>query len=210
MDDIDRQFPYLRFLRVPFIFIPYGSAEGPEVAAFKAAHPGWVKLRATFVPHQQPALEPEPQPSAAPDVEPEHWAPPVPFHAQAQQRTRVHRAAMAAGGAMRAAKAGNLEGAPVAAVSPSDKVSLSPQPAETGAQPVVHVSPIVAPPRALFQLVADDGTPGNNQAQNAQVNSIVRVLGLNKDQRRQLHDEITGQNLGYQQILKIAKDMFGE
>jgi hypothetical protein len=49
------------------------------------------------------------------------------------------------------------------------------------------------------------GTPGNNQAQNKQVNDIVNKLGLTKAQRRQLHDEITGQNYGYQEILKIAE-----
>jgi hypothetical protein len=61
-----------------------------------------------------------------------------------------------------------------------------------------------------FELVADDGTPGNNQAQNAQINAIVRTLGLTKDQRQQLHIEISGQNYGYQEILQIAKEMFGK
>ncbi len=37
------------------------------------------------------------------------------------------------------------------------------------------------------------GTPGNNQAQNKQVSDIVRELGLTKGQRRNLHDEISGQ-----------------
>jgi filamentous hemagglutinin len=53
------------------------------------------------------------------------------------------------------------------------------------------------------------GTPGNNQAQNKQFRAIVVELGLSKDQQRLLHEEITGQNLGYHEILGIAKDMFG-
>lgn len=57
--------------------------------------------------------------------------------------------------------------------------------------------------------VADDGTPGNNQAQNAQVDAVVRILGLTKDQRQALHREISGENHGFQEILKTAKDMFG-
>jgi hypothetical protein len=53
------------------------------------------------------------------------------------------------------------------------------------------------------------GTPGNNQAQNKQFRSIVAELGLSKEQARGLHDEITGQNLGYHEIRAIAIDMFG-
>jgi hypothetical protein len=60
------------------------------------------------------------------------------------------------------------------------------------------------------ELAADDGTPGNNQAQNAQMNAIVRTLGLTKDQRQQLHIEISGQNYGYLEILEIARGMFGK
>jgi hypothetical protein len=76
MDDIDRQFPYPRFLRVPFIFIPKGTPEGPEGAAFKAAHPGWVKFPAAFVPRPQPALDAEAQPEPAVSEQPqaEPWS----------------------------------------------------------------------------------------------------------------------------------------
>ncbi|WP_153075405.1 hemagglutinin repeat-containing protein [Paraburkholderia bonniea] len=52
------------------------------------------------------------------------------------------------------------------------------------------------------------GTPGNNQAQNKQFRAIVVQLGLTKDQQRLLHEEITGQNLGYHEILETAKGMF--
>ena len=54
------------------------------------------------------------------------------------------------------------------------------------------------------------GTPGNNQAQNKQFRDVVKKLKLNKEQQRELHDEITGQNYGYQEILETAKDMFGK
>ena len=60
------------------------------------------------------------------------------------------------------------------------------------------------------QNAADDGTPGNNQAQNKQFRDAVKALGLNQDQARQLHDEISGQNYGYHEILQIGQDMFGE
>ncbi|HJS87272.1 MAG TPA: BPSL0067 family protein [Acetobacteraceae bacterium] len=37
-------------LVLPFIFIPHGAPESPEVAAFKARYPGWITIPATFVP----------------------------------------------------------------------------------------------------------------------------------------------------------------
>ena len=52
-------------------------------------------------------------------------------------------------------------------------------------------------------------TPKNNQAQNKQVRDIEKKLGLTKDEVRELHDAITGQGYGYQEILDLAKDMFG-
>lgn len=57
--------------------------------------------------------------------------------------------------------------------------------------------------------LSSGGTPGNNQAQNKQVRDICVRLGLSKAQQRQLHDEISGQNLSYKQIYDIAVDMFG-
>jgi hypothetical protein len=36
-------------LRLPFIFIPDGAPEPPEAAAFRAAHPQWISLRATLI-----------------------------------------------------------------------------------------------------------------------------------------------------------------
>lgn len=37
-------------LVLPFIFVPHGGAEPPELAAFKASHPGWFTIPATFRP----------------------------------------------------------------------------------------------------------------------------------------------------------------
>jgi RHS repeat-associated protein len=60
------------------------------------------------------------------------------------------------------------------------------------------------------------GTPGNNQAQNKQFRDAVREIehrlggiSLDKDQRRQLHDDITGQDMGYQEIVERGVAMFG-
>ena len=54
---------------------------------------------------------------------------------------------------------------------------------------------------------ASDGTPGNNQAQNKQVRDIVNKYGLNREQQRKLHDEITGQNYGYREIEEVARQI---
>jgi hypothetical protein len=93
MDDIDRQFPYPRYLRMPFIFIPDGSPDGPDVAAFKAAHPGWVRLRATFIPRPQP--EPEPAQWQVAGAEPTAWDQPKPENgARLDHRMTVDPASM--------------------------------------------------------------------------------------------------------------------
>lgn len=62
----------------------------------------------------------------------------------------------------------------------------------------------------MTKIAAGGGTPGNNQAQNKQVRDIVVSMGLNRQQQRELHDEISGQNLSFQQIRAIAIDMFGK
>jgi hypothetical protein len=59
MDDIDRQFPYPRYLKVPFIFWADGTPEPPEWAQFKRDYPGWVVFRGWFVPEPPAELEPE-------------------------------------------------------------------------------------------------------------------------------------------------------
>jgi len=67
----------------------------------------------------------------------------------------------------------------------------------------------------LILMMSGDGTPGNNQAQNKQFRDAVRQYGretgnsLDKDQVRQIHDEITGQNMGYDEIIQAIYDLFG-
>lgn len=71
-----------------------------------------------------------------------------------------------------------------------------------------NVSPSPSTPDT--QVAANDGMPGSNQAQNAQVRAIVVELGLDKAQARQLHEEITGQGYGFHEIRQIAIDKFGK
>lgn len=48
----------------------------------------------------------------------------------------------------------------------------------------------------------------NNQRQNEEFQAVVTKLKLNKEQARKLHDEISGEGYGYQEILEEAKYMF--
>jgi hypothetical protein len=65
-------------------------------------------------------------------------------------------------------------------------------------------------------MMNSGGTPGNNQAQNKQfrdaVREIERRIGrrLSKDEIRRLHDSISGQNYGYQDIVEEGISMFGK
>ena len=57
-------------------------------------------------------------------------------------------------------------------------------------------------------------TPGNNRAQNRQFNDAVNQLrseGLNLDDRhvRRLHDAISGQGLGFWDIVEMGRALFG-
>ena len=52
-------------------------------------------------------------------------------------------------------------------------------------------------------------TPMNNQKQNEQTDSIASQLRLSKKQKRELHNAITGQGLGFQEVLQLAREMFG-
>jgi RHS repeat-associated protein len=74
--------------------------------------------------------------------------------------------------------------------------SQSPLPSPSGS-----TVPVLGDPT---QIAGSTGTPGNNQAQNAQVNAVVRILGLTPNQREQLHREISGQNYSYRDILQIG------
>ncbi|MEX3636099.1 hypothetical protein [Paraburkholderia sp. BR14320] len=58
------------------------------------------------------------------------------------------------------------------------------------------------------ELAGSQGTPRNNQAQNRQTDHVARILRLTPRQSRQLHDEISGQGLGFHEIMERAKDMF--
>lgn len=51
-------------------------------------------------------------------------------------------------------------------------------------------------------------TPMNNQAQNKQTNDVARILKLTPKEARILHDEVSGEGYGFQEILAIAKDLF--
>ncbi|MCC8401432.1 hypothetical protein LJ655_05905 [Paraburkholderia sp. MMS20-SJTN17] len=59
------------------------------------------------------------------------------------------------------------------------------------------------------QVAGSEGTPRNNLAQNKQFKAVVKALGLNKNQARQLHDDISKQGLGYHEMLERGQDMFG-
>jgi len=59
-----------------------------------------------------------------------------------------------------------------------------------------------------FQVASNDGTPGNNQAQNRQFRDAVRILKLTPEQAERLHREISDQNMGFHDILRTGRDMF--
>lgn len=48
-------------------------------------------------------------------------------------------------------------------------------------------------------------TPGNNQAQNQQVNSLVKKYKLSREEQRKPHDRISGEGYGYKEIEEIIK-----
>ena len=54
-----------------------------------------------------------------------------------------------------------------------------------------------------------DGTPRGNRRQNREFRDVVNEFELDDDQARSLHEEITGEDLDYQQIRERAQDMFG-
>jgi hypothetical protein len=60
------------------------------------------------------------------------------------------------------------------------------------------------------ELAAGDGRPGNNQAQNKQFRAVVKALGLNQDQARQLHDDIQDDDeMDFHGLMDRAQDLFG-
>jgi len=76
------------------------------------------------------------------------------------------------------------------------------------AQPFEY-QPVPVSLDGVEQDAGNSGMPGNNQAQNKQFRSVVNSLGLDKDQAQQLHHDISGENLGYWEIVERAQDMFG-
>jgi hypothetical protein len=274
MDDLDRQFPYPRYLKVPFIFWADGTPEPPEWAQFKRDYPGWVTFRGSFTPDESPVLEAEPEQHHVPNSEPmteaeaeaAYWAhrdaqsehgdeaeaetaPQVLPNPMGNADARFGRipvlingkelwtpeglsAAMHASAAHIAAHNGDVHAALAAAKAvcwdgtganqpesttvdaasipvsyPAAPSPQTPEPIALTASPYAHDKNVS--PRPL-ELAANDGTPGNNQAQNKRFADVARLLRLNKDQQTLLHEEISGQNYGYQEILNAARDMFGE
>ena len=62
-------------LILPFIFVPHGGPEPPELAEYKANHPGWFTIPATFEPHdgvRPPDEAPPPPPPSLQDL-PGRW-----------------------------------------------------------------------------------------------------------------------------------------
>jgi hypothetical protein len=82
-------------------------------------------------------------------------------------------------------------------VPPSSVPAASPRPGHTIVTPQdgTHVT---------VQLAAD------NQRENKMVRDIVVQLRLDRAQRQQLHREISGQGYTYQEILQVAKEIFGK
>lgn len=64
------------------------------------------------------------------------------------------------------------------------------------------------PARRPVILAGNSGMPGDNVRANKQVGSICSALNLTKDQRRELHSAVSGQNLSYQEIKLLAIQMF--
>ena len=79
-----------------------------------------------------------------------------------------------------------------------------------------HVTPEqceAAERSGLFRCIRPEieaGRDGRNQRENRQVRDIANQLGLDKDEVRMLHDEVTGQDLSFREILQRARDMFGK
>ncbi len=56
-------------------------------------------------------------------------------------------------------------------------------------------------------LAGHEGMPKDHMRQNKQFQDACNIAGLNKDQRSELHLEISGQNLGFHEILEIAREL---
>ena len=77
----------------------------------------------------------------------------------------------------------------------------------TGAQALTVAGTLVA--SGLLMFAKGNGPRmGHNQYENRQVNSLCNKYKLTKDQRRILHDYISGQNYSYKEIERIIIELF--
>jgi hypothetical protein len=76
--------------------------------------------------------------------------------------------------------------------------------------PSIHPFSSSALPKPVSADLAETQLAADNQRENKMVADIVVRLRLSKDQRQELHREISGQGLTYQEILQLAKDMFNK
>ena len=89
----------------------------------------------------------------------------------------------------------------------SSGVALSAGFTITGAQVLTVTGALVA--SGLLMFAKGNGPRmGHNQYENKQFNSLCNKYRLTKDQRRILHDYISGQNLSYHEIEKAIIDLF--
>ena len=61
--------------------------------------------------------------------------------------------------------------------------------------------------KSLQIIGKTSGTPRNNQSQNKQAREAVKKYNLSKEGQRALHDEITKQGLGYNEIMEAAESI---
>ncbi|MCB8874427.1 hypothetical protein [Acidisoma silvae] len=221
---------HLTHLRVPFVFVPDGA---PMPQEWLAAHPGWVKFRATFRPkpwsrpaasanqpeqetvlvtdddQRLPALQtvmrlhaprlPREPPNLPPRLAPS-TNPPTPYHSARQLialYTHDTRALIRLWAELNHVPISKLRRQKIKDIGFTEQASERLKTDKTGSN------------SALIPT-ADDGTPGNNKTQNRQIDAICSMLRLTKDERTQLHLEISGQNLGFKEILQEARDMFNK
>lgn len=76
-----------------------------------------------------------------------------------------------------------------------------------GAISVTYAGALVASGDMMFAK-GNGPRMGHNQYENKQFNSLCNKYKLTKEQRRILHDYISGQNYSYHEIEKIIKELF--
>ena len=76
-----------------------------------------------------------------------------------------------------------------------------------GAISVTYAGALVASGVMMFAK-GNGPRMGHNKYENKQFNSLCNKYKLTKEQRRILHDYISGQNYSYHEIEKIIKELF--